>query len=147
MKVIGTIQDGEFIPDYKMKKAIVFQKFERQSVSLEIQSVKKRSLPQNRFYWGVVIPLVLERLMDLGTTGEILKMYPIQLDDVGLLNYEDQLTERAVDKFLLAKFHPYTEGMSTRSMNPYQFGGYVMQVILWSRTVLDLKIPEPENTN
>lgn len=122
---------------------LILSKFEGEEVEIEVKAVTKRSSQQNRYYWGVVIAVLLDCMTnDHGITGEILKPYPITLEDVNMFSYDDRLTPRALDKFLLCRFHPFTEGMSTTSLNPHMFGSYIMQVSIWAKDVLNCDIPE-----
>lgn len=94
----------------------------------------------------MVIPHLLDTMTnDAGVTAEILKGYPITLEDVNVLSYNDRLTPRALDKYLLCRFYPYSDGMSTTSMHPQQFASYVMQVIIWAEDVFECRIPDPNS--
>lgn len=93
---------------------------------------KKRSLPQNRYYWGVVIKEITLRLRELGHQ---------ELDD-------DTVHEMMKIKF---NYTPMTsaEGevleipKSTTGMTTTQFIEYMDRIRQWAAGFLDIDIPDP----
>ncbi|SRR6185437_6401630 len=99
-------------------------RFERKSV--------KRSDPQNRYYWGVVIKEISIRLRDLGN---------------------DWLTDEDVHDLMKLKFnHEQVIGdggevleipKSTANLTKTQFLEYVERVRMWAADFLCIDIPDP----
>lgn len=92
----------------------------------------KRSNPQNRYYWGVVVHCVRMGLLDLGHD----------------MNAEE------VHAFLKGKFNTIqlvnNDGVvedipgSTATLNKVQFGEYLEKIFQWSSEYLDITIPSPD---
>jgi len=66
VEIFSTVHDGNLKRNRPLiKKAI--SSFEGKNVTITIERTKKkRTNPQNRFYWGVVVPLIRQGLNDLG---------------------------------------------------------------------------------
>lgn len=147
MKIQGRVIDGEFVPDSKAEYSIILQRFEGENVELSLNTSTKRSTAQNRFYWGVIIPSVLEGLKEAGWNSELLKDTDINPEDVNLIGYGDPLNKEAVHKYLLSKFFPYKECNSIKSLNPIHFGMYMAEVRRWAETYLNVKIPDEQESS
>jgi hypothetical protein len=93
---------------------------------------KKRSGDQNAYYWGVVVHLVSEALIDLG----------------------NEITPDEAHEFLKANFN-YTEitneqtgevmkiPRSTSDLTTEEFTDYIEKVAKWAAEWLNITIPEP----
>jgi hypothetical protein len=92
----------------------------------------KRSSPQNRYYWGVVVDEVRRELKRRG----------------------HRYTPEEVHEALKLKFNPdYVRGEggevlmempgTTTIMNKEEFGGYLDRIIEWSAKSLEIAIPLP----
>lgn len=91
----------------------------------------KRSLPQNRYYWGVVVHLIR----------------------MGLLNLGHDLNKDEVHGFLKQKFNSvqvvnrdgWAEDIpgSTATLNKIQFGEYIEKIARWASEYLGVTIPAP----
>lgn len=82
-----------------------------------------RSLPQNRYYWGVVIPMICEE------TG-------MDKDQVHFALREKFLSRRDVDTGLLIV-------KSTTELTIEQFRWYIDQIQRWAAEFLHIDIPDP----
>jgi hypothetical protein len=91
----------------------------------------KRSTPQNRYYWGVVIDEIRREFKRRGTITE----------------------PETIHEALKAKFNPeklankdgepiLEIGGSTTAMNKVEFAEYLEKVILWCNESLEINIPE-----
>lgn len=98
---------------------------------LEIAKADKRSDQANRYYWGLVIPLVQNGIRDLGT----------------------ELTKEETHEFLKAKFN-YQEvvnndgvveniPLSTTRLNRERFSDYLAKIQQFSAEFLNVVIPDP----
>lgn len=94
--------------------------------------INKRSSPQNRYYWGVIVPLVKSALNDLGND--------INTDDT--------------HEFLKSKFNPknvifqdtgetFEYGASTTEMDIEDFMIYIDKIQRFCAEYLNLEIPDP----
>lgn len=86
-----------------------------------------RSNQANRFYWGVVVPLIAEHL-----------------------GYQkDELHEALKQKFLSLDAEPDAHGLmrarSTASMTKKEFGDFLENVITWAGSEFGIEIPEPRD--
>lgn len=91
----------------------------------------KRSHPQNRYYWGVVVHMIR----------------------MGLLNLGHDLNKDEVHGFLKQKFNAVQivngDGVveeipgSTATLNKIQFGEYLEKIFQWAAEYLNITIPPP----
>jgi len=96
---------------------------------------RKRSLPQNDYYWGVICEMVKEGLRDAG--------------------YENVRTPEdahEVLKYLFLKQQVYNKNTgellaeipgSTAVLNTYDFSQYIERIIQWAAEYLSIVIPYP----
>jgi hypothetical protein len=94
---------------------------------------RKRSNQQNRYYHGVVIPIIKNALKDLG----------------------NDLSNEDIHEFLKHKFNPkeiilndtgetFDYGASTTEMNTIDFMVYIDKIQKFSASILNTFIPDPE---
>jgi hypothetical protein len=102
------------------------------NVEITIKKRGKRSLPQNAYYWGVVIHEIRIRLRELG-------------NDFDQETVHEFLKQRFnSDKVIVESTGEVLEvGLSTTKMNKEQFGLYLDKVIQWANQSLEIIIPEP----
>lgn len=105
-------------------------------VDIEIKAhVNKRSLPQNRYYWSVVVGLVFEGLKDAG------------FDDVR--KHEDAheiIKEMFFKKVLWSDDKGNLETtVSTTKYSPKEFAEKMEQISRWAFEFLGTTIPPPES--
>lgn len=103
------------------------------SIELTVNRLsKKRSNNQNNYLWGCVIPLVRDRLVDLGhevnadLTHEILKL---KFNTKYLHNEEGEV---------VAEY-----GGSTTELSTTDFMIYLEKIKMWASSFLGIYIPEP----
>ena len=100
---------------------------------------KSRSDLQNRYYWGVVIPAVLQAFIDLGNEG----LFAGSADSADLIH-----------EFLKNKFLPPLEVAnatgeveripgSTRKLSKVEFMDYIAAIQRWAAEFLFITIPDP----
>lgn len=145
MKFIAKIKKGVICPELSPHFHDTLLGLEDKLVSIEIKELKKRSNPQNRYYWGVVVHMVAKRLIDLGYTRSDL-IY----GDMG-----SKLTREDVHEFLKQNFNtseivsPQGEvigvtSVPTKDLPPGLFKEYIHTIIRWANLSLDIEIPDPE---
>jgi len=112
--------------------------FEGQNVIVTIEKAKKkRSNPQNNFYWGVCLPIIQYGFKD--ATGEF------------------RTTKNIHYKILLPLFAPINEvvnkdtgesvieKLSSSEMTTTQFCEFVLEIQKWSAEFLGVIIPDPNS--
>jgi predicted ATPase len=135
MEITGSVsQDGKFIPDNKALFKAYFKRFAGFCVKLEVTKLPKRSNPLNRYYWGVVLPMIANCLTD--ASGE-----PITVEDA--------------HEFCKIKFNAktvYTDlgfeviPKSTASLSNADFLDYLTRVKQFVAEYFGVYIPEPNET-
>lgn len=94
------------------------------------KSGRGRTNQQNRYYWGVVVPLVKKSLNDLG----------------------NELNDEDVHEFLKHKFNPkdiilmeetFNYGASTTQMSTLDFMEFIDKIQRFAAVYLSLEIPDP----
>lgn len=112
--------------------------FEGQQVVITLEKAKKkRSNPQNRFYWGVCLPLIQSGLKE--ATGEF------------------RTAENIHYKILLPLFAPQneiinkdtgeciTEKLTSSELTTTQFCEYILEIQKWAAEFLGITIPDPNS--
>ena len=91
-----------------------------------------RSTQQNRYYWGIVVPLVMQGLIELGhdvnkqETHEFIKAN---------FNYEEIVNKDTGELFRMTK--------STARLNKNDFGVMIEKLKVFASEYLNVYIPEP----
>lgn len=132
---IGEVRNGKLhlsIPRRQQMMADIAKMKDGRLVEVELRPLPRRSDRQNRYYWGVVVALVMEALQQLGhevnteLTHEFLKG---KFNAKPLWNGEGEVIGEI--------------GETTTKMNRAEFGEYLEKIKRWSATFLSLYIPEP----
>lgn len=127
--IIVNLDNGE--PESLNKVLKLFQGLTGKFI-LEISKAGKRSNPQNRYYWGLVVPVIQKGLYDLG----------------------HDLTKEETHEFLKAKFNSEelineTTGevlpipRSTTRLNKTDFSTYLEKIQQFASEFLNIFIPSP----
>lgn len=98
----------------------------------EISGADKRSNPQNRYYWGLVVPMIQKGIKDMGT----------------------ELTKEETHEFMKARFNAsdlvnedtgesVSIPISTTRLNKEQFGEYISKIQQFAAEFLSMEIPDP----
>ena len=93
---------------------------------------KKRSLMQNAYYWGVIVPLVKDGLKDTGyeVTTELVHEYlKSRFNIVEIVNEHSGEILKTVG--------------STTEMSTSDMMAYFERIFQWAAEYLNMKIPEP----
>jgi hypothetical protein len=132
IRLCGHIEAGKLTIDNRKRMAQELSNLKDGPVEIEIKRKSRRSNPQNRYYWGVVIAEIRLSLLELGNRFE----------------------PETVHEFLKGKFNPVSvvdiDGVviaelpgSTTKMNKEQFGEYIDMIIEWAAEFLQIAIPLP----
>lgn len=111
----------------------VLQSFEGKEWTLTIEKKKKsRSLNQNAYYWGVVIPMVRAGLHDLG-----MKLSRQEVHELLKLKFlkKEIINENTGEVF------EYIGGSS--ELTTTEFMDYIAELQQWSAEYLNIEIPSP----
>lgn len=99
---------------------------------IEISGADKRSNPQNRYYWGLVIPIIQKGIKDMGT--ELTK---------------EETHEWLKSKFNLSDLINPTTGecisipLSTTRLNKEGFSEYISKIQQFASEFLNIYVPDP----
>lgn len=103
---------------------------------IEASGADKRSNPQNRYYFGLVVPLIQKGIKDLGTeltneeTHEFLKA-KFNADEIHVVDKNTgELLYESIPK-------------STTRLNKEDFSAYIEQIQRWAAEFLSIVIPDP----
>lgn len=99
------------------------EKAEPGMYSLEINKSDRRSTRQNRYYWGVVIPLVMSGIADC---------------------FGEEITDEEAHDYLKMKFNSVNDiPRSTTGLNKDQFKTYIEKIQRFGSEFLNVSIPDP----
>jgi len=141
--ITAKVTDGQVIPYEDLQYRNELAKLEGHDVAITVTSVRVRSNPQNRYYWGTLLYMIREELENEG----------FQANDLagGSGNLTRSLVHELM-KELFAKaevYHPETGTIiavtkkSTRDMSTKEFKLYIDNIRQWSAENLNLDIPDP----
>ena len=117
------------------RKAFIadLKRFAGKSVEIVVKLKRStRSSQQNRYYWGIVVPLVMQGLIELGhdvnkqDTHEFIKAN---------FNYEEIVNKDTGELFRMTK--------STARLNKNDFGVMIEKLKVFASEYLNVYIPEP----
>ena len=132
IRAIGRTKDGKLDLFNRKRMEEELSLFPNGEVEILIKRRHRRSNPQNRYYWGVVVEEIRLRLIQLG----------------------NKFDADTIHQFLKSKFAPVPiidlDGTvidnlpgSTAKMNKDEFGEYLDSIIQWSAEFLQISIPLP----
>ncbi len=117
-----------------IKKAIA--SFEGKTIQITIERYRnKRSNPQNAYYWGVVLPIVQEGLID--ATGET--------RDLNSIHYNILLPMFSPNRDIVNKQtgEVMQEKLTSSEMTTTEFSEYINDIQKWGAEFLNIQIPSP----
>jgi hypothetical protein len=124
-------------------------KMEGSEVEVSLAQKKStRTIRQNRYYFGVVVHMIKDRLEELG----------YRKNDVDSSGAPAKLTLEDVHEFLKSMFNRVdvmgpdadvlgTTVKSTKELSTKEMIDYISLIIQWAATELDLSIPDPPTGN
>lgn len=126
------IKGGDITNKAAVKKC--FSQLDDGSYLLKIQSKKKRSLLQNQYYWGCVVPMVKDGLRDAGYNE--VKTNEDAHEIIKHLFLKRKLTsEKNGDEIVIPG--------STAKLTTIEFNTLIDEVIQWASEYLGISIPLP----
>jgi hypothetical protein len=128
----GYVKGGELKILNRKRMDAEIKAFPDCDVEIIIKKKGKRSTPQNRYYWGVVVYEIKERLKELGhrtdpeTVHEFLKQK---------FNSEKVVIPETAEVIEI--------GRTTTEMNKEEFNEFIERVREWASATLEIYIPDP----
>lgn len=111
----------------------VFSKLKDGHYVVKITAQRQRSLSQNAYFHGVVLPIVYEGLRDAG------------FDDVA----DEEDAKEVVKNLFARKWIPNGDGLGietvqpTHKMTTVEFSQFIDKIIKWGAEFLNIQIPYP----
>ncbi len=138
---IQTKVEGGKVTRNRSKLSETIAAFEGKNVTISIERTRnKRTNLQNRWYWGVCVPMVQDRLRELGellskeSTHDLLKMVVMKIDPALI-----------VDEIIIEDTGESIERLkSTTELTTTEFMAYKEHIQQWAIQSLDVDIPDPE---
>lgn len=133
LKTFGSIERGKLTIYNKNEFLEILSTWKDCAVEMTLQSkTKGRSLPQNRYYFGCVLPIIKQVLKeqhgisyDTKLAHELLKL---KFNSIEIYN-EDGVIERLP--------------MSTTGLTPAEFEEYLENIRTWCMDFFEVRIPLP----
>ena len=118
----GKVKFGRFRPNNVDDFKEGLKSLEGKEVQFSIGTIRKnRSMPQNRYYWGVVIPILSREI-----------------------GYNREETHQALRiKFLSKKDGTIPTALSTTELSTTGWEDYMRDIRMWASSFLQCYIPQP----
>lgn len=131
LKYFGKVDDGKLTIFQRNDMVSGLQNLGSGFIEIIIRLAGKRSSPQNRYYWGAMLPIVKE-----GLKG------------VGIEMSKEQTHELLKYKFLKREFVTSDGDIlqiigSTTELSTKEFNEYIESIQIWSAEYLNVNIPDP----
>jgi hypothetical protein len=126
------IRGGKIINPAEMRE--LFNTLKEGRHQLTIKDMRKRSLPQNDYYWGVVVPMCRQGLYDAGY-DEV----KTSLDSHEVLKHlflKKEVVNKSTGEVLVL------DGSSKELTIP-EFNEYIENICKWAAEYLSIAIPSP----
>lgn len=128
--IIANVKEGKLMNPKPLE--VLLSSLDNGKYLIEINGANKRSSQQNRYYWGLVIPIIQSGIKNLGT----------------------ELTKEECHEFLKSRFNteelvnPETAECimiprSTTNMSKIQFMEYIAKIQQFGSEFLGIVIPDP----
>jgi len=131
LKYFGKVDDGKLTIFQRNDMVSGLQNLGSGFVEIIIRLAGKRSSPQNRYYWGAMLPIVKEGLKELGIDMS-----------------KEQTHEMLKYKFIKREFITSDGDIlqiigSTTELSTKEFNEYIESIQIWSAEYLNVNIPDP----
>ena len=138
--IIGIVENGKFVPNSKEYFKRAFESYEGKIIELSLKVWhKKRTNPQNSYYWGVVIELIKNYINDLGndfdsdTIHELLRSL--------FLKTTKEIVNKESGEVKTIEFIQSTTKLST-----IEFETYLESCKRYAAETFDIFIPDADRT-
>jgi hypothetical protein len=132
IKHYGEVKEGKLIPYNRKRLTSDLSQMKDCEVEITIKRKGKRSLQQNRYYFGCVLPEIQHELKRLGNDFDIDTIHEFLKQK---FNSEKVVVEVTGELLEIGK--------STTELNKEEFSEYIFQITKWASETLGLYIPEP----
>lgn len=134
-QIISNVEKGVLKRNKTLIKQAI-ESFDGKTIVITIEKAKNtRSNQQNRFYWGVVIPIIQQGLKD--ATGEFRSAESIHYGILlPLFAPTNEIVNTDTGQVL-------TEKISSSEMTTSQFMDFVVSVQQWAAEFLGVDVPNP----
>ena len=131
LKYYGKVDDGKLTIFQRNDMVSGLQNLGSGFVEIIIRLAGKRSSPQNRYYWGAMLPIVKDGLKELGIDMS-----------------KEQTHEMLKYRFLKREFITSDGDIlqiigSTTELSTKEFNEYIESIQIWSAEYLNVNIPDP----
>lgn len=131
LKYFGKVDDGKLTIFQRNDMVSGLQNLGSGFVEIIIRLAGKRSSPQNRYYWGAMLPIVKDGLKGVG-----IEMSKEQTHE--LLKYKFIKRE-----FITSEGDILQSIGSTTELSTKEFNEYIESIQIWSAEYLNVNIPDP----
>ena len=136
----GKVDNGKIIlPRTRMQKELP-QVFNGKPIKITVEQNKvKRSDPQNRYYWAVILPFVRDGFIDLGNN--------LQRNGETVILIHKLLKQKFLNNGIEiadANGEVHTTEPTTTTLNKEEFSEYVEQIKQWAAEYLNIYIPDAD---
>lgn len=132
----GGVEDGKLKLSYRKQFDQDIKLFEGKRVEITIRKAKKiRTNPQNAWYWGCIIPAVLQGLTDVGNAGLTSDEVHHFLKDRFLPDGKTILIPESGEQIVISK--------TTTTLSTTEMMDYTNQIIQFAAEMLNVVIPDP----
>jgi hypothetical protein len=126
------VKDGKLQPICTKRISEWIKSMEGKCIAITLSKKKKtRSLSQNAYYWAICIPIVKDRIVELGN------------------EYSTEDTHNELKRRFLTEDIHIKDGeliqrtKSTSDLTTTEFMEYILKIQEWASTILDIYIPSP----
>lgn len=133
VKHYGEVKEGKLLPYNRKRLNNDISLMKDCEVEITIKKKGKRSLQQNKYYWGCCLPEIQRELKRLGNDFDMETIHEFLKQK---FNSEKVIVETTGELLEIS--------ISTTELNKEQFGIYLDSIIRWAAETLSLCIPEPE---
>jgi hypothetical protein len=136
--IIGIVENGKFMPNSKEYFKRAFESYEGKIIELSLKVWhKKRTNPQNSYYWGVVIELIKNYINDLGNDFDSDTIHEL-LRSLFLKTTKEIVNKESGE----VKTIEYIQ--STTKLSTIEFENYIESCKRYAAETFDLYIPDAD---
>lgn len=150
LQYFGKVEDGQLKIVHRARFDSDLKLFEGKEVAIVVKKKRKvRSSPLNRYYWGVMVKMIMDGLKELGMTTRLAE------HDEWMKEIIDAIGKETTHQFLKSRFiesikideetgEVVKNEMSTKKMTNVEFVEYMQPIYDWARDFLGITIPLPD---
>lgn len=135
----GSVKDGKITLPKRLRAEVVAS-FEGKQIRVVFERKKKVRTPsQNSYYWAVIVPMILDEMINLGNEG----LQSGNEEDLKMIH--DFLKDRFLKPIVVADANGVEMKMkpSTKTLSTVEFMEFIEDICRWAAESLHLNIPQP----